>query len=153
MSSCRTSQNHWLSSVVLMAIETAMRRGELLGLEWAEINLVNRTAHLPLTKNGSGRTVPLSTTAVETLESLPRDITGKVFPISKTALRGLWRRACKWAGIEDLHFHDFRHEATSGFFEKGLNVMEVAAITGHKDVRMMQRYIDPRAEDLAKKLG
>ena len=93
LSSCRTSQNRWLSSVVLIAIETAMRRGELLGLEWAKIDLVNRTAHLPMTKNGSGRTISLSTTAVETLESLPRDITGKVFPISRTALRGFWNRA------------------------------------------------------------
>ena len=130
-----------------------MRRGELLGLEWAEIDLVNRTAHLPVTKNGTDRTVPLSTTAVETLESLPRDITGKVFPISKTSLIGLWRSACKRAEIEDLHFHDLRHEATSRFFEKGLNVIEVAAITGHKDVRMPQRYTHLRAEDLAKKLG
>ena len=65
----------------------------------------------------------------------------------------LWRRACKRAGIEDLRFHDLRHEATSRFFEKGLNVMEVAAITGHKDLRMLQRYTHLRAEDLAKKLG
>ena len=52
-----------------------------------------------------------------------------------------------------LHFHDLRHEATSKFFEKGLNVMEVATITGHKDLRMLQRYTHLRAEDLAKKLG
>ena len=153
MYSCQESQNYWLSSVVLMAIETAMRRGELLGLEWAEIDLVNRTAHLPMTKNGSGRTVPLSTTAVETLQSLPRDITGKVFPISETALRGLWNRACKRAKIEGLNFHDLRHEATSRFFEKGLNVIEVASITGHKDPRMLMRYTHLRAEDLAEKLG
>ena len=57
------------------------------------------------------------------------------------------------AGVEDPRFHDLRHEATSRFFEKGLNVMEVAAITGHKDLRMLQRYTHLRAEDLAKKLG
>ena len=57
------------------------------------------------------------------------------------------------AGIKDLHFHDLRHEATSRFFEKGLNVMEVGAITGHKDLRMLQRYTHLRAEDLAIKLG
>ena len=56
------------------------------------------------------------------------------------------------AGIIDLRFHDLRHEATSRFFEKGLNVMEVAAITGHKDLRMLQRYTHLRAEDLARKL-
>ena len=68
-------------------------------------------------------------------------------------IRCLWNRACKRAGITDLHFHDLRHEATSRFFEKGLNVMEVATITGHKDLRMLQRYTHLRVEDLAKKLG
>ena len=124
-----------------------------MGLEWAEIDLIHRTAHLPMTKTGTGRTVPLSTTAVETLESLPRGITGKVFPLSRTALRGLWNRACIRANIEDLNFHDLRHEATSRFFEKGLNVIEVASITGHKDPRMLMRYTHLRAEDLAEKLG
>ena len=76
-----------------------------------------------------------------------------MFPLTPIALRGLWRRACKRAGIADLRFHDLRHEATSRFFEKGLNVMEVAAIMGHKDLRMLQRYANLRAEDLAKKLG
>ena len=80
-------------------------------------------------------------------------VTGKVFPLSPVALRGLWNRVCKRAGISKLMFHDLRHEATSRFFEKGLNVMEVAAITGHKDLRMLQRYTHLRAEDLAKKLG
>jgi len=73
--------------------------------------------------------------------------------LSPVALRGLWNRVCKRAGLIDLRFHDLRHEATSRFFEKGLNVMEVAAITGHKDLRMLQRYTHLRAEDLAKKLG
>ena len=68
-------------------------------------------------------------------------------------LIGLWGRACKRAGIRGLRFHDLRHEATSRFFEKGLNVMEVASITGHKDLRMLLRYTHLRAEDLAEKLG
>ncbi len=56
-------------------------------------------------------------------------------------------------GIDDLHFHDLRHEATSRFFEKGLNPVEVATITGHKDTRMLMRYTHLRAEDLVKRLG
>ena len=130
-----------------------MRRGEILGLRWADVDMGKRTLHLPITKNGESRTVPLSIRARQVLEGLPRDITEKVFPISGTALRGLWNRACKRAEIEDLNFHDLRHEATSRFFEKGLNVIEVASITGHKDPRMLQRYTHLRAEDLAKKLG
>ena len=67
-------------------------------------------------------------------------------------LKSSWRRACSRAGISDLRFHDLRHEATSRFFEKGLNVMEVASIKGHKDQRMLQGYTHLRAEDLALKL-
>jgi integrase len=62
-------------------------------------------------------------------------------------------RAIRWAGIEDLRFHDLRHEATTRLFEKGLNIMEVAGITGHKDLRMLRRYTHLKAEDLAQKLG
>jgi integrase len=62
-------------------------------------------------------------------------------------------RAIRWAGIEDLRFHDLRHEATTRLFEKGLNIMEVASITGHKDLRMLRRYTHLKAEDLAQKLG
>lgn len=87
------------------------------------------------------------------LGSLAATDTDRVFPIHKQVLRGLWLRACKRAKRENLNFHDLRYEATSRFFEKGLNVMEVAAITGHKDLRMLQRYTHLRAEDLAKKLG
>ena len=130
-----------------------MRRGELLGLRWEHINLDRRTCHLPITKNGNSRDIPLSNCAVETLIKLPHNLSDIVFPLSPVALRGLWGRACKRAGIRELRFHDLRHEATSRFFEKGLNVMEVASITGHKDLRMLLRYTHLRAEDLAEKLG
>ena len=150
---CSQSKNYWLHPVVVMAIETGMRRGELLNLSWKDIDLDKQVAHLEMTKNGTKRDVPLSSKAIETLGSLPHEITGKVFPLSPVALRGLWNRVCKRADLIDLRFHDLRHEATSRFFEKGLNVMEVAAITGHKDLRMLKRYTHLRAKDLAKKLG
>ena len=130
-----------------------MRRGELLNLTWEHVDLDLRVAHLNMTKNEPKRDVPLSSEAINLLRSLPHDISGKVFPLTAAALRGLWNRACRRKGITDLHFHDLRHEAPSRFFEKGLNVMEVATITGHKDLRMLQRYTHLRAEDLAKKLG
>jgi len=97
--------------------------------------------------------VPLSDKAVTTLTTLQKDGSGDVFPIHFEALKTAWRRTCDKARITNLHFHDLRHEATSRFFEKGLNVMEVATITGHKDLRMLQRYTHLRAEDLARKLG
>ena len=151
--SCSEERVYWFYPLIIFAIETGMRRGEIFELRWQDIDLDKRTAFLSMTKNGTSRTIPLSLNAIETLQSLPRDISGFVFPVSKTALRGLWLRACKRAKIEDFRFHDLRHEATSRFFEKGLNVMEVATITGHRDLRMLQRYTHLRAEDLAIKLG
>ena len=150
---CNASQNPYFKSLVILAIETAMRRGELLSLEWENINLDSRIAYLPTTKNGESRTVPLSTRAIEILNNIPVHISGKVFPISETALRGQWKRTIKKAGIKNLRVHDLRHEATSRFFEKGLNIMEVSTITGHKDLKMLKRYTHLKAEDLALKLG
>ncbi len=75
-----------------------------------------------------------------------------VFGVTESGLRYHWKRLTRRAGIEDLHFHDLRHEAISRFFEKGLSVAEVALISGHKDVRQLFRYTHLRAEDVAKKL-
>ena len=130
-----------------------MRRGELLSLEWKDVHEAQGLLHLEETKNGSPRDVPLSIKARGILHDLPRDMTGQVFPIHFEVLKGLWSRTVRRAEIKNLHFHDLRHEATSRFFEKGLNVMEVSSITGHRDLRMLQRYTHLKAEDLARKLG
>ena len=120
--SCGYCTNPYFEPMVLIAIETAMRKGEILGMERANLNLTKRTIYLPITKNGEGRGVPLSTTAIEALNRIPTPISVKLFPIPKPTLRGLWSRACRRAGISNPHFHDLRHEATSRFFEKGLNL-------------------------------
>jgi len=153
MMSCQASSNPFLQPLVILAIETAMRRGELLGLRWEHVHLDQSFVHLPLTKNGDSRDVPLSPLARQTIEALPRSLAGVVIPVHPEALKGLWNRATRRADITDLRFHDLRHEATTRFFEKGLGVMEVAAITGHKDLRMLQRYVQLRPEDLALKLA
>nr|WP_226832489.1 site-specific integrase [Acidithiobacillus sulfurivorans] len=140
-----------LKAIILFALETGMRRGEIRKMLWKDVDLNKCTAQLFDTKNGEDRTIPLSSRAVNVLKSLPRNINGKVFPgadISHT-----FAAACKRAGIEDLRFHDLRHEATSRLFEKNLNPMQVAAITGHKTLQMLKRYTHLRAEDLAKLLG
>ena len=152
ITSCKHSDNPYLAPLVELAIESGMRRGELLSTRWSDVHIEESYVHLPLTKNGSSRDVPLSNRARDILADLPRGLSEAVFPIHFEALKGLWKRACKRAGIEDLHFHDLRHEATTRFFEKGLNVMEVAAITGHKDLRMLQRYTHLRASHLSNKL-
>jgi len=153
MVSCQASSNLYLQPLVVLAIETAMRRGELLSLRSEHVQLDKSYVHLPMTKNGDSRDVPLSPLARQTIEALPRSLTGVVIPVHPEALKGLWNRATRRADIMDLRFHDLRHEATTRFFEKGLGVMEVAAITGHKDLRMLQRYVQLRPQDLARKLA
>ena len=157
----------WTRPIILMALETGMRRGELLGMRWEHVDLVRRIVHLPLTKNGSRRDIPLTKAAREVLEALPRSIDGRVFPVSINAFKLAFIRAVGRAKdahlmsggcvdyyvFEDLHFHDLRHEAISRFFERGLNMMEVAAISGHKTLSMLSRYTHLRAEDLVRKLG
>jgi integrase len=154
LEACREARNPWLLPIVQLALETAMRQGELIRLHWEHIDLNRRTAHLPDTKNGEARTVPLSTTAVRVLRTLPRGLHGPVFlGLTTEAVKRAYIRAVRRASIENLRFHDLRHEATTRLFEKGLNIMEVASITGHKDLRMLRRYTHLKAEDLARKLG
>ena len=154
LDACREARNPWLLPVVQLALETAMRQGELIRLRWEHIDLNRRTAHLPDTKNGESRTVPLSTTAIRVLRALPRSLHGQAFPgVTTEAIKRAYIRAVRRAGIENLRFHDLRHEATTRLFEKGLNIMEVASITGHKGLRMLRRYTHLKAEDLALKLG
>jgi integrase len=142
----------WLYPLVVLALETAMRRGELLALRWEDVNLPKRTATLHDTKNGEGRAVPLSSRAVEVLQTLPRSITGQVIPMSPFAACAAFERATARAGIEGLRFHDLRHTAITRIAVKLPNVIELAAVSGHKSLRMLQRYYHPRAEDLAQKL-
>jgi integrase len=143
--------------VVRFALATAMRRGEVLSLKWRNFDEVGRVAVLPLTKNGDARRVPLSSAALTVLKEEAQapvwSIKGTVFDIHPVAMDKAWRRACRNAGIADLHFHDLRHEAVSRLFELGLNPMEVASISGHKTLSMLQRYTHLKAEDLARKLG
>ncbi len=159
-----------LSDLARFAVETAMRQEELAGMTWNLVDLKKKTVSLLDTKNGEKRNVPLSPEAVRILSSLPRRIDGKVWGITPHAISVAWRRAvararksyekeCEEKGgkpdpgyLADLTFHDLRHEATSRFFEKGLNPMQVAAITGHKTLQMLKRYTHLKAEDLAELL-
>jgi integrase len=153
---CTRSRACMLAPAVRFAMETGMRMGEILSLTWRNVDLTQRIATLPDTKTGDARQVPLSTTAVSAISSLARHISdGRVFWTWQRAdsLENAWRRAVKSAGIEDLRFHDLRHEAVSRLFELGLNPMEVAAISGHKTLQMLKRYTHLRAADLVLKIG
>lgn len=140
----------------ILAIETAMRRGEILSLEWENVKVKNKTALLPDTKGGEPRAVPLSTRAVACFAEFPKPKKGKVFNLTKWRITKGWREACAEIGVDyhDLHIHDLRHEAISKLFENPrLNVMEIIGVTGHKTLEMAKRYTHLRPSNIADKLG
>lgn len=157
---------------VRLAAETAMRRGELFSLTWGQVDLDRRTVYLPDTKNGSSRTVVISTRAVEqfakltrTMSNQPaervfsmthRDSASKAFARAVTAARLAYEKESVEPSplhLVGLRLHDLRHEATSRLFERGLSTIEVASITGHKTLSMLQRYTHLSAEHLTARLG
>lgn len=148
------TESQELRTIIKLAVETAMRRSEIASLTWDAVDLKKQTAHLSKTKTDLPRTVPLSKAALKALRELGVKKEGIVFSLRPESMSQAFERACKphRANVAGVHFHDLRHEATSRLFEKGLNVMEVAAITGHKTLDMLKRYTHLRAEDLAKKL-
>ncbi|HIM04444.1 MAG TPA: site-specific integrase [Gammaproteobacteria bacterium] len=156
--------NDQLQRIITFALETGMRRGEILNITKSHIDLTIKTLLIPSTKTNDPRTVPLSSAAIASLSEQMRASqrhSGKVFALTETplfsytarGLSGAFLKLCRKVKIDDLHFHDLRHEATSRLFEKGLNPVEVATITGHKDTKMLMRYTHLRAEDLVGRLG
>jgi integrase len=156
--------NDQLQRIIIVALETGMRRGEILNIKKSDINYSKSVLLIPLTKTDTPRTIPLSSRAITALRAQLRASqrhSGGVislhepplFSYTPRGLSGAFLKLCRKTGIDDLHFHDLRHEATSRLFEKGLNPVEVATITGHKDTKMLMRYTHLRAEDLVKKLG
>ena len=143
----------WYKPLVEFALETGMRRGELMSLLWVNINFEKSVAFLPLTKNGDSRYVPLSSKAIKILKALPRDIEGRVFPLNKQTVSILFLRGARRAKIIDIHFHDLRHIAITRLASKFSNPIEIAAISGHKSLSMLKRYTHIKAEDLVQKLG
>lgn len=142
-----------ITPIILFAIETALRRGEIEKLRVVDVNLQRQTLKVWDTKNGEDRVVPLSSRAVNIVKKLPNQVDGALFGIRGHSISRRFRQACSAAGIEDLRFHDLRHEAISRLFELGLNPMEVSSISGHKTLQMLKRYTHLKAEDLVKKLG
>jgi integrase len=153
LAAARAGRTPYIEPIIVLALETGARRGELLALDWRHIDLDRRVAHVPVTKTDVPRDLPLSTRAVETLKALGQKGEGPVFSVGPNAVRLSWDRLVRRAGIEDLNLHDLRHEAITRFFERGLNVVEVAAISGHRELKMLQRYTHLRASDLVARIG
>lgn len=134
----------------LFACETAMRAGEIVGLVWDRVDLDNAVARLAMTKNGTAREVPLSREAVRLLEALPKG--DPVFGLRSDTLDVLFRRLRQRAGIEGLTFHDSRAYGTLKLSRK-VDVLALARITGHRDLKSLMIYYRETAADLAKRLG
>lgn len=136
-------KNPHIKNIILLAIETGMRRSEILSIKSKYV--MDDFIYLPDSKNGFPRKIPISRYARQLLKNstLP-------YPVSANALRLSWGRMLKRGGIKDLHFHDLRHEAISRFFEKGLSIPEVSLISGHKDVRQLMRYTHLKIKNISK---
>jgi integrase len=153
LSACQEHRGGWLYDVVILAMETAMRRSEIASLRRSWINQSGHYLTLPDTKNGERRMVPLSPKAMQALERLAsHSQSDRIIPCEAGAISHAFLRAVRRAGLYDYRFHDLRHEATSRLFEIGFNTMEAAAVTGHKSLAMLMRYTHLHATNLAKKL-
>jgi integrase len=137
--------------MILLALETAMRLGELLSLKWSRVDLDRDFAELQKTKNGHCRMVPLTGIALSVLSNRERD-GDVVFPIKPGTLKQSWVRLVKRAGVADLRFHDLRHEAISRLLEKGLSIPEAASVSGHKTASMLLRYAHPDSVKVREKM-
>ncbi|WP_249173503.1 site-specific integrase [Burkholderia dolosa] len=141
----------------LFAIETGMRQGEIIGTTWPNVHVDKRYVHVPTSKNGDARDVPLSKRAIELLGRLPK-IEGETrcFPVAQGSVDALWRKvrrrvAKKHPEMADLNFHDSRHEATTRLSRK-LSVLALAKMIGHRDIQSLMIYYDETAAELAARL-
>jgi integrase len=136
-----SSADEYLQHVIVLLIETAMRRGELASLKITNIDLENRLMLLEDTKNGEDRTIPISKKALTAVQYLVKEAKSPfLLNYKKEWLTEKFITLCKSIGIDNFRLHDLRHEGVSTLFEKGLNMIEVSSISGHKDLAMLKRY-------------
>jgi integrase len=148
LAACQESGNHYLYVIVVLAITTGMRQGEILGLRWKDIDLLRSCAVLHETKNGERRRVPIPQFAAQFLVEMSkvrRIDTPLVFPGNKDPqkpidIRNIWDGAVTKAELEDFRFHDLRHTAASYLAMNGATLAEIAEVLGHKTLQMVKRY-------------
>jgi len=155
--SCKESRNPYLFCIVLFAITTGMRQGEILQLKWDQIDFKNQLAHLKETKNGRPRSVPLVDEVIEELKRLhkAKNPHKQVIFASKTAfgeidIKKPWQEALKRAELTNLRFHDIRHSFATLAARQGASNLELATAMGHRTLQMLQRYTHLEA-DLVRK--
>ncbi|SDC19974.1 Phage integrase family protein [Cupriavidus sp. YR651] len=162
-----SSANRYAAPAFDLAIETALRKGSLFSLRWEWVDLPARMIRFPAearraANKGVPAVLPLSTRAHNVLAALraePLEESGaasevaRVLPTTPNAVMLVWTRTLARLQIDDLRWHDLRHEAVSRLFEKGFHPMQVASISGHRSMQMLARYTHLRPEDLLDRLG
>ncbi|MGJ9417678.1 tyrosine-type recombinase/integrase [Massilia sp. CMS3.1] len=148
----KTRQKIPMSDIIDFAVATTMRASEITSIRWSDVDFDKRTVIIrdrkhPTKKKGNHQKVPLLPQAWAILNRQPRT-SDKVFPYDVNTISTIFPRAVQACGIENLHFHDLRHEGTSKLFEIGYDIPRVAIFTGHNDWKMLSRYVQLRAEDL-----
>ena len=153
MTEAERCRNGITRPIIELALETAMRRGELCSLRWSQIDFERSLINLPDTKSGYPRIIPLSPVAMSLLNAVSERRTGDlVFGLTTNALRMSFCRVRKRANLRCVRFHDLRHEAISRLFEKGLTPPEVAMISGHRTMSMLMRYSHASIDVIGAKL-
>nr|WP_320114248.1 site-specific integrase [uncultured Desulfuromonas sp.] len=148
LEACRESGNHYLYVIVVLAITTGMRQGEILNLKWKDVDLKRSCAVLHETKNNERRTVPIpqfAATLLVDLSKVRRIDSQLVFPGNKDPqkpidIRNIWDDALERAKIANFRFHDLRHTAASYLAMNGATLAEIAEVLGHKTLQMVKRY-------------
>jgi integrase len=140
-----------MRDIINFAVASAMRLSEITGLRWQDMNEADRTITIknrkhPTLKQGNDQEVPLLGAAFTIAMRQPKG--DRVFPCNSRTISSIFPRACHAIGIEDLTFHDLRHEGVSRLFEQGYTIEQVALVSGHRDWKMLARYTQIRAKDL-----
>lgn len=151
----KLSRNKLLKPLIILALETGLRRGELLSLRWSDVNWQDGVLRVTETKSGYPRNIPLTPLALAALAALKdrKDpAVEQVFPISPNAVKLGFARVRERAGLCHVRFHDLRHEAVSRFFEMGLTPPEVASISGHRTLSQLMRYSHADAARVMRKV-
>ncbi len=146
LDACGLSLNPQLRPIVHLLMVTGARVSELLQARWEHVDLERKTWHIPMSKNGKGRHVPLAAVAVEVIQALPRywnspylvcnPETGRPF----VSIKHAWQTARRKAGLADLRIHDLRHHCGGALVNSGASLYTVAKVLGHSDLKSSERY-------------
>lgn len=145
----KATNPEWLRSLLTVALHTGMRRGEILDLRWQNVDLLKRLIRIVKSKNGEKRSIPMSNTLFNLFKEMNvRDISGKVFPISKSSVRHAFDKVVEKVNLKDFWFHDLRHTFATRLVQNGVDLYKVKELLGHKTITMTMRYAHHYPESL-----